>query len=63
MIDTLDDNGDPLIGGGGLTCSFVEEQGEDLCEASDPPLSPFDHCTFCGGGMEIPNRARQAIVD
>ena len=63
MIDTVDENGDPISGVGGLTCLLVEANGEDLCESSDPPLAPFVHCTFCGGGTEIPNRARQAIVE
>jgi len=32
MIDTLDENGIPISGSGGLTCLIVEANGEDLCE-------------------------------
>ena len=62
-IDSVDENGDPLIGNSGLTCAIVEANGEGLCETSDPPINPFEHCVFCGGGDTIPNRARQAIVE
>ena len=60
MIDAVDPvTGEPKQGGFGLNCVAIEN-GEfgATCETSDPPFNGFEDCVFCGGGVEIPNRAR-----
>ena len=60
MIDSVDpETGMPVVGGFGLTCEAIENMEDGAtCETSDPPFDGYNDCVFCGGGVEIPNRAR-----